>query len=46
MDITKLAARLESAARKGRTIYYSDLVAEFGLPPLDGAWTSSAERGV
>ena len=40
MDFTKLAARLETVATKGRTIYYSDLVAEFGLPPLDGAWTS------
>jgi hypothetical protein len=40
MDISKLAARLESAAKRRRTIYYSELVVEFGLPPLDGAWTS------
>ncbi|MGE0357726.1 MAG: hypothetical protein AB7P08_12540 [Burkholderiales bacterium] len=38
MDLDKLAKFLEDKARRRRTIYYSELVAEFGLPPLDGAW--------
>lgn len=40
MDFARLASRFESAAKKGRTLYYSTLVSEFGLPPLDGAWSS------
>ncbi|HOW75102.1 MAG TPA: hypothetical protein P5102_09780 [Candidatus Competibacteraceae bacterium] len=29
---------LEEQARKRRTVYYSDIVARFGLPPMDGLW--------
>ena len=38
MDLDKLARFLEDKARRKRTIYYSELVTQFGLPPLDGAW--------
>ena len=31
---------LESVARRGGQIHYSQLVEQFGLPPLDGAWLS------
>ncbi|MBL7189357.1 MAG: hypothetical protein ISS70_23760 [Phycisphaerae bacterium] len=32
--------QLESVAKRGAQIYYSQLVEQFGLPPLDGAWSS------
>jgi hypothetical protein len=38
MDLEKLARFLEDKARRKRTIYYSELATQFGLPPLDGAW--------
>lgn len=38
MDLDKLARFLEDKARRKRTIYYSELVEQFGLPALDGAW--------
>jgi hypothetical protein len=38
VDLDKLARFLEDKARRKRTIYYSELVTQFGLPPLDGAW--------
>jgi hypothetical protein len=38
MDLDKLAKFLEDKARRRRTIYYSELVEQFGLPPLEGAW--------
>lgn len=38
MDLDKLAKFLEDKARRKRTIYYSELATQFGLPPLDGAW--------
>ena len=31
---------LEEQARNNRTVYYGDVVARFGLPPMDGAWLS------
>jgi hypothetical protein len=31
---------LEEKARNRRTVYYSDIVAHFGLPPMDGLWAS------
>ena len=40
MDLDKLGQHLEGIAKKGRPIYYADLVTQFNLPPLDGAWTS------
>jgi hypothetical protein len=39
MDLSKLATYLESKAKAKRTVFYSQLVEEFGLPPIDGAWT-------
>lgn len=38
MDINELAAYLERMARARRTVFYSQLVERFGLPPLDGNW--------
>src|SRR5258708_22215938 len=38
VDLDKLAKFLEDKARRRRTIYYSELVEQFGLPPLEGAW--------
>jgi hypothetical protein len=38
VDFDKLANFLEDKARRRRTIYYSDLVTQFGLASLDGAW--------
>ena len=38
MNLDKLAKYLEDRARRRRTVYYSELVEQFGLPPLDGAW--------
>lgn len=38
MNLDKLAKFLEDRARRKRTVYYSELVEQFGLPPLDGAW--------
>lgn len=31
---------LEQQAKKNKSIFYSDLVAHFSLPPLEGAWLS------
>ena len=38
MNLDKLARFLEDKAKRKRTIYYGELVTQFGLPPLDGAW--------
>jgi hypothetical protein len=38
VDLDKLAKFLEDKARRRRTVYYSELVTQLGLPPLDGAW--------
>jgi hypothetical protein len=38
MRIDELAAFLEGKARDQRTVFYSDLVARFGLPPLGEHW--------
>jgi hypothetical protein len=38
VDLDKLAKFLEDRAKRRRTVYYSELVEQFGLPPLDGAW--------
>jgi len=38
VDLDKLARFLEDKAKRKRTVYYSELVTQFGLPPLDGAW--------
>lgn len=39
MQLTQLAAYVEGKAKAKRTAYYSEVVAHFSLPPLDGAWT-------
>ena len=39
MNLHDLAGFLEDRARRRRTVYYSELVAQFGLSPLDGTWT-------
>lgn len=31
---------LENQARKKRTVYYSDIVARFGLPPMGALWSN------
>jgi NADH:ubiquinone oxidoreductase subunit len=38
VNLDKLARFLEDRARRRRTVYYSELVEQLGLPPLDGAW--------
>ena len=38
MDLDELARYLEEKAKTKRTVYYSELVSRFRLPPLDGAW--------
>lgn len=38
MKLDELAAYLESKAKSKRTVFYSDLVTHFALPPLDDAW--------
>lgn len=35
-----IGSNLESVAKKGGTTSYGELVREFHLPPLDGAWTA------
>lgn len=37
---------LEERARNRRTVYYSEVVDRFGLPPLDGAWLSHPLSGI
>lgn len=37
-NAAQLAALLEATAKRGDVIHYSDIVRQFGLPPLDGAW--------
>lgn len=39
-DPQLIAAHLERAAKQQKTVFYGDLTAHFGLPPLDGAWSS------
>lgn len=38
MNLDKLARFLEDRAKRKRTVYYSELVTQFGLPPLEGGW--------
>ncbi len=40
MSLDKLAEYLDGIAKKGKTVFYSELVKQFDLPPLDEAWTS------
>jgi hypothetical protein len=40
VQLNQLAAYLEGKAKARRTAYYGEVVAHFGLPALDGAWTS------
>jgi hypothetical protein len=35
-----IADYLEAKAKTDEFIYYSDLAARFGLPPMDGAWAA------
>jgi hypothetical protein len=40
VDPTVIGVLLESIAKRKGQIHYSDIVEQFGLPPLDGAWNS------
>jgi hypothetical protein len=40
VDPEPIGTHLEQIARLGKTVTYGALVSQFGLPPLDGAWTS------
>jgi hypothetical protein len=37
MQLGDLGSFLEAKARSQHTVFYSEVVAHFGLPPLDGA---------
>ena len=36
----QLGILLESTAKQRDVIHYSDIVQQYGLPPLDGAWSA------
>ena len=38
MKLKDLGVFLEDRARQGKTTYYSEVVAAFGLPPLGNNW--------
>jgi hypothetical protein len=44
VQLDKLARYLEDRAKRKRTVYYSELVAHFGLPSLNGTWVGHPLR--